>query len=56
MDSAHAFERVMVFIDGSNFYKGCVECFHRADIDFARFSRILGGERKLIRTVRIKLG
>jgi len=43
-------ERVVIFIDGSNFYFGLKNLFGRANIDFQKFSQILAENRKLIRT------
>lgn len=43
-------ERVVVFIDGSNFYFGCKNVLGKANIDFHRLSLVLAGSRKLIRT------
>lgn len=43
-------ERVMVFIDGSNFYYGLLETLGHARIDFACFCDLLCGQkRRLIR-------
>lgn len=43
-------ERVVIFIDGSNFYFGCKSLLGRANVDFYRLSLLLAGNRKLIRT------
>ena len=43
-------ERVMVFIDGSNFYHGLKGNNCSTKVDFFKLSRFLTGERKLIRT------
>lgn len=43
-------ERVMIFIDGNNFYHGCRNTLGRCDVDFPKLSRLLSGERSHIRT------
>lgn len=43
-------ERVMVFIDGSNFYFGCKHLLGKASIDFHKLSQLICENRKLIRT------
>lgn len=43
-------ERVVIFIDGSNFYHGLKNNFGKASINFERFSLKLTNGRKLIRT------
>ncbi len=43
-------ERIMIFIDGNNFYHGCRNILKRCDVDFPKLSQLLTGERKLIRT------
>lgn len=43
-------ERVVIFVDGSNFYHALKGNFGITKIDFYAFSRMLCGERKLIRT------
>ena len=43
-------ERVMVFIDGSNFYHVLNQHFSRNDIKFGKFAEKLAGERELVRT------
>ncbi|MEW6668314.1 MAG: NYN domain-containing protein [Thermodesulfobacteriota bacterium] len=42
-------ERVVVFIDGSNFYFGLKNLLGTASIDFYKFSLLVAGARKLIR-------
>ena len=44
------FERVMVFIDGSNLYYALRDVCGRHDIDFAEFVKKLVGARNLVRT------
>lgn len=41
-------ERVMIFIDGSNFYHGLIESAGRASLDFRRFAEDLCGTRRLV--------
>ena len=43
-------ERVMIFIDGNNFYHELKGTFGRSDIDFTKFCRKLAGNRTLVRT------
>ena len=43
-------ERVMVFIDGSNFYHVLNQHFSRNDIKFGKFAEKLAGDRELVRT------
>lgn len=44
-------KRVMIFIDGSNFYHGLRANVGRTGVDFAKFSRMLcGASRELVRT------
>jgi len=43
-------ERVVIVIDGSNFYFGCKNLMGRASIDFYKFAVLITGGRKLIRT------
>lgn len=44
-------ERVMIFIDGSNFYHGLKNNLVQTQLDFGKLSALLcGSERKLIRT------
>jgi uncharacterized LabA/DUF88 family protein len=43
-------ERVVIFIDGSNFYFGCVDLIRKAKIDFYKLSQYLSKNRTLIRT------
>ena len=43
-------ERVMVFIDGSNFYHVLNQQFSRNDIKFGKFAEKLAGDRELVRT------
>ena len=43
-------EQVAIFIDGSNLYHALEENCHRADLDFAKFSRKLCEGRRLLRT------
>lgn len=42
-------ERVMIFIDGSNFYFGCKNILGKASVDFYKFSQLICAKRKLIR-------
>lgn len=43
-------ERVIIFIDSSNFYHGLKECIGRVDINFEKFGRKLCGKnRKFLR-------
>lgn len=42
-------ERVVIFIDGSNFYHGLKAQFGKANIDFKKLNEKLIGNRKLIR-------
>lgn len=43
-------ERIMIFIDGSNFYHGIKKNVgENADIDFTKFGKVVAGDRKLIR-------
>jgi len=42
-------ERVMVFIDGSNFYRCLKNQFGTASVDFLKLALLLCGDRKLIR-------
>ncbi len=42
-------ERVMLFIDGNNFYHGCRNTLGRSDVDFPKLAALLAGDRKLIR-------
>ena len=42
-------ERVVIFIDGSNFYHALKGCFGTAAIDFAKLATLLAGSRKLVR-------
>ena len=42
-------ERLVIFIDGSNFYHGLKEEMGKAGIDFATFISMLCGERQLVR-------
>ncbi len=42
-------ERVVIFIDGSNFYHGLKKDIGDADIDFQKFGQVVCGDRKLIR-------
>jgi uncharacterized LabA/DUF88 family protein len=44
------YERVVIFIDGSNLYHALEENCHRADLDFGKFSQRLAGDRPLVRT------
>jgi len=41
-------ERVMIFIDGSNFYHGLKKDVGNLDIDFKKFTELLTGSRKLV--------
>jgi uncharacterized LabA/DUF88 family protein len=41
-------ERVVVFIDGSNFYHSCVEALGDYRVDFEKFCGKLTGERELV--------
>lgn len=43
-------ERVAIFIDGSNFYHGLKNHIGNTKVDFAKFSKLLCGDRGLIRT------
>lgn len=43
-------KRVMIFIDGSNFYHGLKNVVERVKIDFEKLAQKLCGERELIRT------
>lgn len=43
-------ERVMIFIDGNNFYHELKGHYGRSDIDFTKFCRKLAGTRSLVRT------
>lgn len=43
-------DRVIVFIDGSNFYYGLKENLGFTNIDFYHFAQMLAGNRKYIRT------
>lgn len=43
-------ERVVVFIDGSNFYHCMMQELGSARIDFHEFAKLLAGGRKLVRT------
>lgn len=43
-------ERVVIFIDGSNFYHCLMAEFHRADVDFSKLAQTLSMGRRLIRT------
>ncbi|OYD13723.1 hypothetical protein CH333_10175 [candidate division WOR-3 bacterium JGI_Cruoil_03_44_89] len=44
-------ERVAIFIDGSNFYHGMRDNLGKdINIDFEKFSKLLPGSRKLVRT------
>lgn len=43
-------ERVVIFIDGSNFYHCLIEEFRRADVDFSKLAQALSTGRRLIRT------
>ncbi|RKX69107.1 NYN domain-containing protein [candidate division WOR-3 bacterium] len=42
-------DRVVIFIDGSNFYHGMRDVIGTARIDFGRFAQILCANRRLIR-------
>lgn len=42
-------ERVAIFIDGSNFYHGLKSCICNTKVDFTRFSKLLCGDRELVR-------
>ena len=42
-------ERVMVFIDGRNFYYGMKNNLGYTNLDFLKFGRMLAGDRNLIR-------
>ena len=41
-------DRVMIFIDGSNFYHGLKNDIGGVDIDFNKFAELLAGNRELI--------
>lgn len=43
-------ERVVIFIDGSNFYHGLKKHIAKTSLDFHRFSKLLSDNRELIRT------
>jgi uncharacterized LabA/DUF88 family protein len=43
------FERVMIFIDGSNLYHSLKNHFNRTDIDIGKFCRKLAARRQLVR-------
>jgi len=43
-------ERVMVFVDGSNFYHGLKATLNRTDVDFLKFSVKLCGEGRWVHT------
>lgn len=43
-------ERVMIFIDGNNFYHELKGHYGRADVDFTKFCKKLAGTRRLVRT------
>ncbi len=42
-------DRVVIFIDGSNFYHALEQNCGRADVDFTRFAQRLAGERRIVR-------
>lgn len=42
-------DRVVIFIDGSNFYHALDQNCGRADVDFTRFAQRLAGERRIVR-------
>lgn len=42
-------ERVIIFVDGSNFYHGLKNSIKNTRIDFEKFGRLLCDDRKLIR-------
>lgn len=42
-------ERVVIFIDGSNFYHGLKKNIGKTNLDFYEFSKLLCGKRELIR-------
>ena len=42
-------KRVMIFIDGSNFYHGLKNVVGKVNIDFQKLAEKLCGERELIR-------
>lgn len=43
-------ERVVLFVDGSNFYHCLMDQFRRADVDFSKLALALCAGRRLIRT------
>ncbi len=43
-------ERVMIFIDGSNFYHGLKNIIGKVNIDFRKLAEKLCGQRELVRT------
>ena len=43
-------ERVVIFIDGSNFYHGLKSNHHKTAINFEKLANKLAGGRKLVRT------
>ncbi|MSQ32754.1 MAG: NYN domain-containing protein [Dehalococcoidia bacterium] len=42
-------DKVVIFIDGSNFYHALEQNCGRADVDFTRFAQRLAGERRIVR-------
>lgn len=42
-------DRVVIFIDGSNFYHALEQNCGRADVDFTRFAQRLAGDRRIVR-------
>jgi len=49
MDKEIKKERVAIFIDGSNFYHGLKAFIGNTKVDFAKFSKLLCGDRELVR-------
>ncbi|MEE9519338.1 MAG: NYN domain-containing protein, partial [bacterium] len=41
-------ERVVVFIDGSNFYHGLHGAFGKANVEYHQLGRLLAGQRELV--------
>ncbi len=42
-------ERVMIFVDGSNFYHGLKRYAGKTNLDFSKLAQKLAGDRKLVR-------
>ena len=45
-------DKIIVFVDGNNFYRGCKDNLGRVDVDIAKFVHVLAGihSGSLIRT------